>query len=322
MPQNMSRVTHHHIADNEAGQRLDNFLLRIWKGVPKSHVYRLLRSGQVRVNGKRAKPSQRVESGDDVRLPPVRLGEQRSERRAPDELLERLAASVLYEDDRIIALNKPSGLAVHGGSGQAYGLIECFRQLRSDALELAHRLDRETSGVLLLAKQREVLNELHTALRDGVLDKRYQLLVQGRWSGPANVEAALVPDRQGGQHGMAVAENGDPDEGPNTGKASKTGFHVDKPFKGSTLMTARLYTGRMHQIRVHCASTGHPVAGDRRYGEQGYNKMMRGLGLKRLFLHARQLTLPESVLGHELCFQAPLPDELNAVLNKLELLNE
>ena len=301
MPHKSGQVSYQEIGADDAGQRLDNFLLRVWKGVPRSHVYRLLRSGQVRVNGGRAKPTRRLAFGDRVRLPPVRFTPaEEGARRAPDALIERLLSAIVHEDDDLLVINKPSGLAVHGGSEQTYGLVECLRQAREGRLELAHRLDLETSGLLMLARNREALL---------AIGKHYLALIEGRWSGPLMVEMALKAQREGGQHGMVVDDDG---------KQSRTSFRVVNTFSMATLVEAELHTGRMHQIRVHCASQGNPVAGDDRYGDREFNRLMRKQGLKRLFLHSARLRIPEGVLSEPLQLYAELPEEMSQVVYTME----
>lgn len=310
LPQNQSSVRYLSIGEREAGQRVDNFLLRSLKGVPRSHVYRLLRSGQVRVNGGRVKPDRKLESGDKLRLPPVVTAPARAPRRAPDELLERVRQAVCHEDEHFLVLNKPADLAVHGGSGVAYGLIEVLRQARpqDESLELAHRLDRETSGCLVVARSRPALNALHSALREGRVEKIYSALLVGRWlGGSRDVDEALEKNRESdGRNKVQTAENGKP---------ARSRFELERviAFRGGqalSLMRVRIFTGRTHQIRVHAAHLEHPVAGDGKYGDFDVNHRLRELGLRRMFLHARSLsaTLPE--LGYRLDAQAPLAPDL------------
>jgi len=275
-----------------AGQRIDNFLLTRLKGAPRSLIYRILRSGEVRVNKGRIKPEYRLKAGDQLRLPPLRLP-------APDEppalakgLLERLEAAIIHEDSGLIALNKPCGIAVHGGSGLNYGVIEALRQLRPDckALELVHRLDRDTSGLLLIAKKRSLLRHLHQALRgelaDGQVDKRYLALVQGHF--PASlkqIDAPLLKNTLRSGERMVQVQS--------EGKPALTRFSVVQRFADlATLVEARPITGRTHQIRVHAQHAGHPIAGDDKYGDALFTAQIRALGGKRLFLHAHQLRLP------------------------------
>ncbi|MFP4682734.1 MAG: RluA family pseudouridine synthase [Ectothiorhodospira sp.] len=307
-------VTHREIGPNEAGQRLDNYLLRHLKGVPRSRVYRLLRKGEVRVNKRRSKPDYRLAQGDQVRLPPVARGEPRSleGQPLPEGLAQTLAGAVLLEDEDLLVLNKPAGLPVHGGSGVAVGVIEALRRLRPDApfLELAHRLDRETSGCLVLARNRPALQTFHDCLRQGEVDKTYLALVGGQWQGGARrVNEGLARDvRRGEMRLVRVDEQG---------READSLFTPLAHYDGGTWMEVKIGTGRTHQIRVHAAHEGHPVAGDRHYGDFAFNRRMRRLGLRRLFLHARSLsfTLPSS--GRTYDVDAPLDPDLARVLERL-----
>jgi 23S rRNA pseudouridine955/2504/2580 synthase len=295
-----------------AGQRLDNYLLGQLKGVPRSHVYRLIRSGQVRVNSGRTSPSYRLQAGDRVRVPPVGV-RPAAQPVATPERLDWLAARVLYEDTRVLVLDKPAGLAVHGGSGISLGCIEALRLLRpaSKDLELAHRLDRGTSGCLLLAKRRSTLRVLHELLREGRVDKRYLALVKGRWpDGEREVDAPLVTRRVGGEARVKV----DP-----SGKAARSTFRVVERYgKTASLLNVAIDTGRTHQIRVHAAHSGHPVAGDERYGDKDFNEYLKSFGLTRMFLHAHSLSFDWPDGGEPFSASAPLPEELKAVLTALE----
>lgn len=295
---------------SRAGQRLDNFLLGQLKGVPKSHVYRVLRRGEVRVNSARVAASYRLEAGDRVRIPPVR-GSQ-GIKRVDAGNFEWLNGRVLYEDRHLLALDKPAGLAVHGGSGVTAGVIEILRQLRPQeaTLELAHRLDRDTSGCLLLAKQRPALLALHAMLRQGKVEKRYLALVKGRWrGGDRRVKAALARERpRGGERTSTVSVEG---------KAAETSFAPKSYYGPATLMEITLHTGRTHQARVHAAHAGHPIAGDEKYGEFGFNREVRHLGLRRLFLHAARLRFAHPASGAKIDIAAPLPQELEFVLERL-----
>ncbi|MGB5725932.1 MAG: 23S rRNA pseudouridine(955/2504/2580) synthase RluC [Thiogranum sp.] len=300
------------ISTEQAGQRIDNFLLRFLKGVPKSHIYRLLRKGEVRVNKGRIKPEYRLKSGDQVRIPPVRVSE--SKPASPSgQSVQKLADAVLYEDERLLVLNKPAGMAVHGGSGLSYGVIEALRVLRPQApyLELVHRLDRDTSGCLLIAKRRSELRMLHELLRKGGVDKRYLLLVQGDWSqGPYRVNAALKKNLlRGGERMVRVDEDG---------KTALTHFHFLESYAGASLMEAELKTGRTHQIRVHATDAGHPLAGDDKYGDADFNRRMRRLGLKRLFLHAHTVAFEDSERRRNIHVSAPLSADLRKLIQQLE----
>jgi len=305
------QVRHVEIGPDFQDQRIDNFLLRELKGVPRSLVYRLLRKGQVRVNGGRIKADYRLSAGDRVRVPPVRRPEEGETVAPPAGVLKRTEAAIIYEDDSVLVVNKPSGMAVHGGSGVPYGLVDVLRALRPTAkgLDLVHRLDRGTSGCILVAKKRSALRLLHAAFREGRVEKRYLALVAGRLPrGEVPVEAALrrVKDRSG-EH--RVRTDG-------SGKASRTVFRARERFADATLVQAELGTGRMHQIRVHAASMGHPVLGDAKYGDDEANGRLRTLGLKRMFLHAEflRLALPD---GRPLSVEAALPDDLARVLAAL-----
>jgi len=300
------------VTPGHAGQRLDNYLLGVLKGVPRSRIYRLLRRGEVRVNRGRRGPDYRLQVGDEVRIPPVRQA-QREQPRANPELARALGERVLYEDAHLLVLDKPSGLAVHGGSGQAHGLVETLRSGLPGASEwaLAHRLDRETSGCLLIAKDRASLLGLHAALREGAIRKRYLALVLGQWPpGKHTLDAPLARRTlAGGERGVGVSEEG---------KAARTVVRARTCYAGATLVSLDLDTGRMHQARVHLAHAGHPVAGDPKYGDRAFNRRMRALGLRRLFLHAAELRLQHPVTGKRIEVRAPLPAELAAVTGALE----
>jgi len=306
------------VDDSAAGQRIDNFLCRVLKGVPKSHVYRILRSGEVRVNKARAGPDRRLEIGDVVRVPPVRTAARadagQARARQPDARPFRVP--ILFEDDAFMALDKPAGLAVHGGSGIAYGLIEQLRAARPEArfLELAHRLDRDTSGVLLVAKQRPALVALHAALREGRVDKRYQVLVRGRWRDAERRVCASL-------HKFATADGERRVRVDEAGRASETVFRRlatwpdrDPPL---ALLEAELMTGRTHQIRVHLAHIGFVLAGDDKYGDFAWNKVLPSQGLRRMFLHAYRLGLDHPVDGSAIVLESPLPDDLAAFVESL-----
>jgi 23S rRNA pseudouridine955/2504/2580 synthase len=297
---------------SRSGQRLDNFLLGQLKGVPRSHVYRLLRRGEVRVNGGRVKPDYRLEAGDRVRLPPVRTAAAPSQTGAAG--FEWLNDRVLYEDDQLLVLDKPSGLAVHGGSGVSVGLIEAVRSLRpaSPSIELAHRLDRDTSGCLILAKERPVLLALHRMFRSGQIDKRYLALIRGRWrGGPRDISAALQrgPER-GGERRVEVRSDGE-------GREAASRFSPRGHYGPASLVEIQLHTGRTHQARVHAAHIGHPIAGDEKYGERDFNREMRELGLRRLFLHAASLRFAHPSGRGRIAVEAALPPELSHLLKRL-----
>ncbi len=305
-------VRHIAVGPEQAGQRIDNFLLARLKGVPRSHVYRILRTGQVRVNRHRIKPDYRLRAGDEVRMPPVRTSVARAGAPAPG-LLERIQTAILYEDKGLLLINKPSGVAAHGGSGVSHGVIEALRALRPDAprLELVHRLDRDTSGCLLVAKKRSVLRALHAMLRNGEIEKRYRLLVKGVWRGGARtVKTRLQKGKlQSGERMVRIDEQG---------KIAKTVFEPVAVYAQASLLEACLLTGRTHQIRVHAAHIDHPVAGDAKYGDKAFNCAMRERGLKRMFLHACRLRFEHPDTGDRLDLTAPLQPELQAVLEALE----
>jgi 23S rRNA pseudouridine955/2504/2580 synthase len=293
-----------------ADQRIDNFLLSFLKGVPKSMIYRLLRTGQVRVNKGRVKPPYRLQAGDLVRIPPVR----QADRQAPAEpgrgVLERIERNVLFEDDALVVLNKPTGIAVHGGSGISYGVIEAIRKLKPECrnLELVHRLDRDTSGCLLIAKKRSALRRLHEALRAGEVNKFYLALCKGKWRGGSRVIDAPLRKNTMSSGERIVRVSAD-------GKEAASRFTPQQRFKLATLMEVELFTGRTHQIRVHASHSGHPLAGDDKYGDKAFNREMREYGLKRLFLHASRLEFPWD--GGRLEVKAQLDETLEAVLKKL-----
>lgn len=299
------------IDETADGQRIDNFLLRILKGVPRSHIYRVLRAGNVRVNKGRIKPAYRLAVGDVVRIPPLRVALRESQS-APVKLIEKIRNSIIYEDEQLLVLNKPSGLAVHGGSGISLGAIETLRQARSECagLELAHRLDRDTSGCLMVAKRRSSLRRLQTLQREGRIAKTYLALMYGRSrKGRFAVDAPLRKNTlRGGERVVRV----DP-----TGKASRTRFNVIEQFADSMLVEAVLDTGRTHQIRVHAAHAGFPLLGDPKYGDADANQQHRELGLRRLFLHAWRLRIPFENNSAALTIEAPLPDELRTLLTNM-----
>ncbi|CAM3835412.1 23S rRNA pseudouridine(955/2504/2580) synthase RluC [Aeromonas bestiarum] len=294
------------------GQRIDNFLKTQLKGVPKSLIYRILRKGEVRVNKKRIKPEYKLCPGDEVRVPPVRVAEKNELPSANLGSIQRLESQILFEDDAMIVLNKPSGMAVHGGSGLSFGVIEGLRALRPDArfLELVHRLDRDTSGVLLVAKKRSALRSLHEQLRIKTMRKQYLALVRGQWQPHVKVVNAPLRknDLQSGERVVRVSSDGKP---------SETRFRIARQFAEATLVECSPITGRTHQIRVHTQHAGHPIACDDKYGEAAFDEKMRSQGLKRLFLHAWKLSFTHPVDGREMQVEAPLAPELDNFLNKL-----
>lgn len=296
---------------DDADQRIDNFLFRMLKGVPKGHVYRLLRTGQVRLNRGRVKAHHRLSAGDEIRLPPVRQAPRPDSggRGAPEGLKRALAERVLAENDEWLVLSKPPGVPVHAGSGLSYGVIEVLRAARpGETLELAHRLDRDTSGCLLVARSRRSLRRLQQGMRDGTIGKTYTALLAGAWpEGVDRVDKPLRRDvERSGERMVEVAADGKP---------SRTRFRVLERLPGATLVEATLETGRTHQIRVHSQAMGCPVAGDAKYGDRGANRRLRRYGLRRFFLHASRIAVPgeEGVVEVE----APLEGDLAAVVAEL-----
>jgi 23S rRNA pseudouridine955/2504/2580 synthase len=296
------------VDEESAGQRLDNFLIRQLKGVPKTHVYRIIRSGEVRVNKGRAAADTRVETGDVVRLPPVRVSEAAA--RKLDKPAPARDFPILFEDEHFVAIDKPAGVAVHGGSGVSFGVIEQLRQARPQAklLELVHRLDRETSGILLIAKKRSALVKLQDQFRERETGKTYLALVAGAW--PANKKVIDVPLHKylqaDGERRVKVVSKDDPD-----GMRAITLVKVARKFDGFTLLEVTIKTGRTHQIRVHLASSGHPIAGDDKYGDFELNKALHKQGLKRMFLHAWRLQFDHPASGERIELAAALPPELH-----------
>jgi 23S rRNA pseudouridine955/2504/2580 synthase len=298
------------INEDNDGQRLDNFLITRLKGVPKSRIYRLVRKGEVRVNKGRKKPEYRLKTGDQVRIPPISLAEQVGVEPDPGKL-DWLEARILHEDKHLIVMDKPSGMAVHGGSGISLGLIEAMRQLRGQSrfLELVHRLDRETSGCIMLAKKRSALVSLHAQLQEHKIDKRYLALVKGSWQGESKKVSAKL-ERISGPNGERMVRVSD---------RGKTATSIIRPvdrFSDYTLVEIQLKTGRTHQARVHCAHISHPITGDDRYGDPGTNKKLAKSGLKRLFLHAASIEYKNNA-DRKIKIEAPLSQELQKVLARL-----
>lgn len=306
-----TQVTFHTISHNEAGQRIDNFLLRHLKGIPKTRIYRIIRKGEVRVNKKRTKPEYKLQLEDVVRIPPVTIEEKKEAPKAPDYLLKLVKNSILFDDEDLIVINKPSGLAVHGGSHSELGLIEVLRQLRSDLsyLELAHRLDRQTSGLLLIAKNRPMLQNLHTLLRDGhKIEKHYMTLVVGEWKGGKQKITHTLERKQDRDQKVQVSEEG---------KDSTSIFTPIEHYQGATLIDVQILTGRMHQIRTQLAHLGHPIIGDTMYGDQKKNRYFaKHYDSNRLFLHANRLSF--KIGDKAYLFEAPLPEELAQVIIHLK----
>ncbi|MEO0998579.1 MAG: RluA family pseudouridine synthase [Pseudomonadota bacterium] len=296
-------VRHVTVDAGSAGQRIDNFVAAELKGVPRGRIYRALRRGEVRLNGGRVKQTVRVAAGDTVRLPPVTV-EPRQAARPGAAMSDALRAAIVFEDKRVLVINKPSGMAVHGGSGVSSGVVEALRTMAPEWRDvgLVHRLDRETSGCLVLAKRRSALRELHAAFREGRVSKRYLAGSVGHWPhGTMTVDAPLeVRHRQGGERHVVVAESGKP---------AATRFAPQAFYDGFTVLSAEPVTGRTHQIRVHALAAGHALALDERYGDPDDNERLRGKGLKRLFLHAQSIAFADAS-GNERLFTAPLPDDL------------
>ena len=309
-PPSAPRVQTVAVPEDHDGQRLDNFLAGRLKGVPRSLVYRICRTGEVRVNGRRAKPDLRLAGGDEVRIPPVRVAEKGETPVAPTAQAERVEAAIVHEDRDFLVIDKPAGVASHGGSGVSFGAIELLRAARPrETLELAHRLDRDTSGVLVLTRRRSALTALQAAIREGRVEKRYLALIEGHLP-----QARLVVDAplrksvlQGGERMVRVDAEG---------KDSRSIFTEIERYGGASLVEVRLETGRTHQIRVHAQHIGHPLAGDEKYGDRDFNKAMRERGLKRLFLHAARFEFELGERGY--AFSAPLAPELARVVDALQ----
>lgn len=298
---------------NQAGQRIDNFLLSLEKGVPKSRIYRALRKGEVRVNKGRIKQTYKLQPGDLVRVPPLRVSEKNVPDTISDSLREALLANILFEDDSMLVINKPSGLAVHAGSQIQLGLIEALRVIKpeQDFLELVHRLDRDTSGCLMVAKSRESLLKLQQQMQSDEIDKRYLTLLKGNLASKEElVEQSLQKNTLSSGERMVVI---DP-----AGKKAKTLFLQQQQLPLAQLTEVKLYTGRTHQIRVHSAWLGHPVAGDDKYGDREFNKTLKNYGLKRLFLHAWRLGIRHPLTNESMQLEAPLPENLKTVIDKLQ----
>ena len=306
-----TEVQHFEVSAEEAGQRLDNYVHRLLAGVPRSRVYRVIRKGEVRVNGRRAGPETRLKPHDRVRIPPVRVVPRVEGGRPSAQLCAAIGKAIVFEDDRLLVLDKPAGVAVHGGSGVSFGVIEALRALRPDeSLELVHRLDRDTSGCLLVAREKGTLRSLHALVREGGFEKRYLTLVKGKWElGAKRIDVPLRTDgRVGGERTVRAASSG---------KASVSEFRPLQFFaRAATLMEVTLRTGRTHQIRVHARHAGHPVAGDDKYGDAAFNEELRALGLERMFLHAHSLSF-DWPQGGPFSVNSPLPPDLAAVLDEL-----
>ena len=310
-PSGKAAVTKEKIGEEQAGQRLDNFLFKHLKGVPKSRIYRMLREGEVRVSGHRAKPEYKLQDGDEIRIPPVRVAEPAETPVGPG-ITQSLLERAIYRDDSLLVIDKPAGQAVHGGSGVSLGIIEQLRQELPAArfLELAHRLEKETSGVLVLALKRSALVELHRMLREGETRKTYLTLAKGPWRDPVrHVKLALhkyLNDE--GERRVRVDEDG---------QRAHTIFRLLRQTGEFSLLEAELKTGRTHQIRVHLAALGHPIAGDDKYGDADLNRALKKRGLRRMFLHAARLEMNHPLTGSPLKLEAPLPRDLGDFLASL-----
>lgn len=306
------KVRHQKISSSSHGQRIDNFLFKILKGVPKTRVYKAVRSGEVRVNGSRIKVSYKLNEGDEVRIPPIRFVDAKQPAVIPPKLLDSIP--ILFEDEDLIVVDKPAGLAVHGGTGMQYGLIEAVRQLQPQIpyLELVHRLDRETSGCLMLAKNRKALLALQQQLgEDRTIGKFYIALVHGLVSKkPITINLAISKTNEPGKYKRSTIDN--------NGYAALSRISLIKHFQESSLVQIELKTGRMHQARVHCMSQGNPVAGDRLYSNSEFNRKLKKLGLGRMFLHAYKLEIRHPVSANKLAISANLPQSLEIILEKLD----
>jgi len=301
------------ISASQAGQRIDNFLLTLEKGVPKSRIYRAIRKGEVRVNKGRIKQTYKIEAGDVIRVPPLQVSEKTAPIDINQSLQQQLLASIIFEDDAMLVLNKPSGLAVHAGTQIQVGVIEAFRLIKPELefIELVHRLDRDTSGCLLIAKSRESLLNLQQQMLSDQIDKRYLTLLKGEMnSDEVYIEQPLQKNTVSSGERMVKV---DPE-----GKSAKTLFIKRQSYGIAQLSEVKLFTGRTHQIRVHSAWSGHPVAGDDKYGDREFNKQMKTFGLKRLFLHAWRLGIHHPITQEPLSLEAPLPEKLQQVIKQLE----
>ncbi len=308
-----TQVQHVEISEDNSDQRLDNFLISRLKGVPKSHIYRIVRKGEVRVNKGRVDVKYRLAEGDIVRIPPIRVAERTEESFVTQNLKNALLQGILFEDEGFLVINKPAGFAVHGGSGVSSGIIEGLRLIRPEAhfLELVHRLDKDTSGCLIIAKKRSVLRNLHEIFRNDKVQKTYLALLSGQWSRKQQVITAplLKNVSKGGERIVVISPSG---------KAAETLFKRLKIFRNATLVEASPKTGRTHQIRVHAASLSHPIVGDERYGSDEVNKLFKEKGYKRMFLHAQTLKFQHPVSGVLINISAPLPPQLEKLLKHEE----
>ncbi|MEX2352581.1 MAG: RluA family pseudouridine synthase [Gammaproteobacteria bacterium] len=307
-------VRHVQVDAEQAGRRIDNYLTSELRDIPKTRIYQMLRRGEVRVNGKRVRQGYRLEAGEEVRIPPVTLNEAASEPAPREYLLDMIRGAIIYEDRDLIVINKPSGLVVHSGSGRTFGVIELLRFLypeQADKLQLAHRLDRETSGVLLVTRSLPYLTSLQECFREGKISKHYQALLKGRLEqNPLVVTRPLERNIvRSGERLSSISE---------AGKSAHTEFRMSRVIKGACLVDIGIKTGRTHQIRVHAASIDHPVAGDDKYGDRTFNRKLKREGLKHLFLHAASVHIPAINGKKALRIKAPLPDDLVGFINKYQ----
>ncbi len=305
-----SDVQYINVGPEQAGRRIDNFLAGYLRNIPKTRLYRMLRKGEVRVNSARVKQDYRLLSDDIVRIPPLYLSTANNGMRPSQGLLQLLNRSILFEDDYLLAINKPAGIAVHAGSGQQFGVIEALRTIRPhvSCLELVHRLDKATSGCLLVAKDHRVLREMHASLRGNNIKKKYIALLKGKLHAQQK-DVSLPLRRDGLRSGerMVTVQEG--------GKHANSRFYMQREYTDASLVRVELMTGRTHQIRVHAAHIGHPVAGDMKYGDRDFNRHVKQAGLKRMFLHAESLTFVMPHSNREITIEAPLPDDLTSFLN-------
>ncbi|WP_448213014.1 23S rRNA pseudouridine(955/2504/2580) synthase RluC [Colwellia sp. MEBiC06753] len=312
-PENKPKVRFYTVEADDSGQRIDNYLLKTLKGVPKSMIYRLLRKGEIRVNKKRIKPEYKIQDGDEIRVAPIRISEKPNTVSTQLNIVANLESQILYEDEVLLVINKPAGMAVHGGSGLTFGVIEALRALRPQTkmLELVHRLDRDTSGCLVVAKKRSALRNLHEQLRHKNVQKYYHALVKGRWSPKLTkvTEALKKNDLKSGER-VVIVDN-------INGKESETRYKVIQHYDGCTLVRAFPVTGRTHQIRVHCQTKGHPIACDPKYGNEEFDRSMNDKGLKRLFLHAASIEFTHPRTEKRLKVEAPLDQALANALKQL-----
>lgn len=313
------KVTYKKALIDDVDQRLDNYLAKHLKGVPRSMLYRILRRGEVRVNKKRVSPSYKLQLNDEIRIPPVRVSQGPVTIPSSNlHLVKDLEKRIIYENEMIMIVDKPAGLAAHGGSGIEFGLIEAIRALRPDApfLELAHRLDRDTSGCIIIAKRRSALRSLHEQFRERVVKKRYMTIVPGKWDRRTKlIEAPLQRNELKSGERMVEVNFA-------KGAPSATGFDIVELLDGATLLAAMPHTGRTHQIRVHCAYVKHPVGNDAKYGDKEFNKRLQSLGLKRMFLHAFRIAFIDPHDSKLKKVEAPLPDEFLKAIDLLKLNKE